>query len=73
MEKEAFEIVFKEDVPKDANILGGSFVLAVKEVGTNKELFKARFVVQGHTDSEKNLLVHTSTNIRQESIRILIA
>lgn len=48
-------------------------MLAVRNVGTNNELCKARFLVQGHTDSENNLLVHTSTNIRQRSIRILIA
>lgn len=62
----------KDDVPDNAIILGGRFVLALRNAGTSKELCKARFVVQGSTDYEKNLLVHSSTNVRQRSIRMLI-
>lgn len=68
-----YEVVLKEDVPVDANILGGRFVLSIKNKDTNEEKFKARFVVQGHTDREKNILVHSSTNLRQSSIRTITA
>lgn len=68
-----YEVVCKEDVPKGANILGGRFVLAIKNADTAEEIYKARFVVQGHTDVEKNLLVHNSTNLRQSSVRLLVA
>lgn len=73
MDKGVFQVVMKEDIPEDANILEGRFVLALKNVGTNREIYKARFVVQGHTDQEKNLLVHTVTNIRHRSIKMLVA
>ena len=54
-------MVCKDDIPHDANVLGGRFVLAIKNVGTDGELFRARFVVHVHTDAEKNILVHNST------------
>lgn len=68
-----YEVVCKEDVPHDANVLGGRFVLAIKNALTAEEVYKARFVVQGHTDIEKNLLVHNSTKLRQSSVRLLVA
>lgn len=68
-----YEIVCKEDVPPGANVLGGRFVLAIKNADTSDEVYKARFVVQGHTVIEKNLLVHNSTNLRQGSVRVLVA
>lgn len=68
-----YKVVCKEDVPPGANVLGGRFVLAIKNVNTDEEVYKARFVVQGHTDIEKNILVHNSTNLRQGSIRVLVA
>lgn len=71
-ERGTYEIVFKEDFPENANILGGRFVHAIKNLNTEEEVHKARFVVQGHTDL-KNLLVHHSTNLRQNSIRVLVA
>lgn len=43
-----FEIVFRDEVPENSNILGGRFVLAIKNKETDEEVYKARFVVQGH-------------------------
>lgn len=68
-----FEIVAKDDVPEDANILGSRFVLSIKNKDSDKEVYKARYVVQGHKDIEKHLLVHTSTNLRQSSVRLLLS
>lgn len=42
-------------------------------MGTNQEMSKSRFVVQEHTDQQKNMLVHTSTNIKKQTIRLLIS
>lgn len=72
-ERGFYEVVFREDVPPDANVLGDRFVLAIKNANTQEEVYKARFVVQGHTDVEKNILMQNSTNLRQSSIRVLIA
>ena len=65
--------MFKEDVPSDANILGGRFVLSIKNKNTKEEVAKARFVVQVHRDKDKTQLVHTSTNLRHHSVRLLTA
>lgn len=50
LNKKAFRIVLKEDLNRDANVLGRRFVLTIKNKVTDKEMFKARFVVQGHLD-----------------------
>lgn len=55
-----YEVVCREDIPVDANVLGGRFVLAIKNADTQKEVYKARFVVQGHTDTEKTFLFTTA-------------
>lgn len=65
--------MIRQDLEGGANILGGRFVLAIKNKGTGKEVLKARYVVQGHMDREKNLLVHNSPTVSQQSIRLLIA
>lgn len=69
----AYEIVCKEDVLYDANILGRRFVLGIKNVQTENGVCKAIYVVQGHTDTEKNLLIHESTNLKQSSIRVIVS
>jgi hypothetical protein len=33
--------------------MGGRFVLTIKNKDTSEEIFKARFAVQGHKDSQK--------------------
>ena len=71
LDKGVYEVVLKDDVPKGSNILGGRFVLATKNKGTEKELYKARFVVQGNQDREKSRIVHPATNLRFSSIRVL--
>ena len=72
-ERGVFDVVCREELPQSANVLGGRFVLGIKNPGTEKEIYKARFVVQGHTDAEKGLLIHNSTTLKQSSIRLLIA
>ena len=70
-EKGVWRVVNRSDIPRDANILGGRFVLSIKNKGSHYEMYKARFVALGHKDREKHLLVHDSTNLRQRSIRII--
>lgn len=44
--KGTFKVVLREDVLKNANVLGGHFVLVIKNVGTDEEEYnKARNVV----------------------------
>lgn len=60
-------------MPIGSNILEDRFVLALKKVGAIDESCKARFVVQGHTDILKNMIVHTSVNVRQQTIGMIVA
>ena len=43
-----WEIVLEEDIPPDANVISGSFVIAIKDVERDKPLFKARFFAHGN-------------------------
>ena len=52
--------------------LGGRFVLAIKDEGTKKEAWKARFVVQGYRDKLKTSLVHDTATPRQHYTRSVI-
>lgn len=40
--------------------------------GTPHQSYKARFMLQGHPDQEKKLLVRTSSTVRQYSFRVLV-
>lgn len=73
LNKKAFRVVLKEEIEPDANVLGGRFVLTIKNKDTDHELFKARFVVQGHLDREKELLVHASTTVSQQAVKLLLS
>ena len=72
LERKAFEFTPLHRLPEDANILGGRFILAIKQPGTPNERYKARFVVQGHKDREKNYIIHTSKTVRHKNIRIMM-
>ena len=73
IEKGTFKIVLKHEAGDDPNIIPCRFVLAIKNVGTNEEILKARFVLDGHKDKEKRSIVHNATTLKQSSIRILLA
>lgn len=51
----------------------GRFILAIKYFETDNETFKARFVVQERTDSENHILVHQSSNTRQQNVKLIIS
>jgi len=68
-----WELVLEEQVPPDANVISGSFVITIKNVETTEPMFKARFVAHGNRDSEKYQLVHNITTTRPSSVRLLVA
>ena len=49
------------------------FVVTIKDIETNKPIFKARYVAHGHRDKEKKQLVHNSTTARQSTTRMMLA
>ena len=68
-----WKVVLKEEVPKYSNILNGRFVLTIKNANTDHEIYKARYVVQGHRDKDKDFIVHESKTLRQSSKKLILA
>ena len=73
MRRGAFEKVPKASVPGGATVLGARFVDAFKKVGTNNEMPKSRLVGQGHRDRAKPFIVHSASDLRQSSTRLLVS
>ena len=73
VENSVYDVVDRNTVLANANIMGGRFVLTIKNLHTPDELQKAHFVAQGHTDREKHLLIHPTTALRHRSVRILLS
>ena len=72
IDRKTWRVVLKRDVSVDANVLGGRFVLAIKDEGTQNEVWKAIFVVQGYRDKPKTSRVHNNPNVKTHSVRLLI-
>ena len=73
LERGTFKVILKEDIPTDANVLPGGVVLAIKSAEDGEIKFKARYVIGGHRDKEKNMMVHTATTLQRQSIQLLLA
>jgi transposase InsO family protein len=73
IERGTFGIQLACDAPPRPNILPSRFVLTVKNVETDRPVFKARLVVGGHRDREKSTLVHDSQTVRASAVRMLLA
>lgn len=73
LRREAFQVKCKEETLDDANVLGGRFVLSIKDLESYAPLFKECFVVPHHTDMEKNMLKNSATNGKQVAVRMLVA
>jgi hypothetical protein len=72
VDKGTWAVTVSSEVPTGANILSGRFVITIKDIGTNKVIYMARYVVQGHRDKEKTSKVHHNTTARQQSTRLLL-
>jgi len=68
-----WKVIAHDELPKNANIVTGGFVVTIKDTETNNPRFKARFVIHGNRDKDKNALVHTSSTVKHSSTRLLIA
>ena len=73
LERGTFKVILKEDIPKDANILPGRFLLSLKSTEDNNVKYKARYVIGGHRDRLKHMMVHSTSTLQPSSIRLLLA
>lgn len=62
-----FEVVLREEIPEDANVLRGRFVLAIKSIEDSEVKFKARRVIGGHRDRFNECMLHSSRTLQPAS------
>lgn len=72
LERGEFKYIGTKSVPQNANILGGIFVLSIKQPDTAFEKYKARVIVQGHKDKEKKFITHVTKTVPHKNIKTLI-
>lgn len=48
-------------------------MITIKNIETEEPIYKARYVMHGQKDREKNFLVYDSTTVCQSSIRMLVS
>ena len=73
LKRKTWRVIPKTQLPTGANVLSGRFVLTLKNVGSDTQRAKARFVAQGHRDKEKRVMVDNFTSLRQSSTRLIIS
>ena len=74
LERGAFKLILREEAGPNPNVVPTRYVLAIKHAQTNMPpRLKARFVIGGHRDKDKNELLHDLRTVRAESIRLVIA
>lgn len=66
-------VVNRSKVPLHDNIHGGRLVLAIKDEGTERQVWKERFILQGYCDKIKNSIVHDTAKEEKKYNRVLIS
>lgn len=73
VDRETFQETCMEEIPADANIIGGRLVLAVNNTETENPVYKSRFVVQAHSNYEKDMLLHCANTVRPHTVKLIVA
>lgn len=73
LKRGTFKAVLSEEIPQDATVLNGRFVLAIKSTVDGKTICKARYVIGGHRDKFKRFIVHSLSTIQPHSVRLLLS
>lgn len=73
VKRNIWRIVEQGSVPKNANVMGGRFILTLKNYGTPEECAKVRYVAQGFRDRDKPYMVHDTSTLRISSIRLILS
>lgn len=73
LQRGTFKVLLKDDIPADGNVLPGLFLLGLKSLIDGKVKYKARYVLGEHRDRMKPWMVHSSTTLQPQSVRMLLA
>lgn len=69
----AFAAVLTEEIPVNANVIPGRFVLAIKSNLDGRIKYKTRFFVGGHCDRLEDFMHHSRQALQPQSIRMILA
>ena len=72
LERSVFKCMKKKNVPNGPNILTTRMVFAVKNIGTEKEKYKAHLAAHGHKDRDRHNCIQNSPPGRPISLRMLL-
>lgn len=73
LDRGVFMVILREEFLPNGNVLPGRFVLAIKSNIDGSIKYKARYVIRGHKERMKNFILHTSTILQPQSVRLLLA
>ena len=73
LERRTFNVIPKEDLPPDGNIIPGRFVLAVMSTEDGNIEYKARYMIGSHHDKFKDPIVHPTSTLQPQSVILLLA
>lgn len=68
-----FKVIRKDEIPPDANVLPGRFVLSLKTTDDERVKHKQWYVIRSHRDILKSMMVNSSQTLQIFSIRLLLA
>lgn len=66
LDRGAWEVVCKEDIPKCVNIMNGCFVIFIKNEGAKNEVWKARFILERYRDKLNGPIRYNSAKEKKE-------
>jgi hypothetical protein len=72
IDRGTFRLVVTDDPVDKPNVVPSRFVLAIK-TKDEKDVLKARVVLGGHRDRDKNKLVRSNASLIQSFVRLLLA
>jgi hypothetical protein len=65
IERGTWKVILKVEMSENPNIMGGRLEVTIKDSGTSKKRYKARYVVQGFRDKKNTSLVHDASTSMQ--------
>lgn len=73
LSRDVFRLIDHGKFLTKAKLLGGRILRCVKNVGTTREDFKGRFIVQGHRHAKRAVLVQECATLKPASLRIMFS
>jgi Reverse transcriptase (RNA-dependent DNA polymerase) len=73
LDRKTFDLVLRNELPGDANIIGSRIVLEFKTYKTSEEFVKAILVIQGFSDRDGSSIVTDAPSVSHFSVCVLLS